>query len=64
MSHDRMIQAIGRIEKALGRLENLEPRQMSAAAGDPELAARHEKLKAEARATLTEIDRLLAEVRG
>jgi hypothetical protein len=64
MSHDRMMQAIGRIERALGRLENVDARQMSAPTGDPELAARHEKLKAEALATIAEIDRLLAEVRG
>jgi hypothetical protein len=64
MSHDRMMQAIGRIENALGRLEKVDPRRVSAPAGDPELVARHEKLKAEARATVAEIDRLLAEVRG
>lgn len=64
MSHDRMMQAVGRIEKALGRLENVEHRHVSAPAGDPELLARHEKLKAETRATVADIDRLLAEVRG
>lgn len=63
MAHDRMMQAIGRIERALGRLENVGPRQAGSPDGDPQLAIRHEKLKAEARAAISEIDRLLAEVR-
>lgn len=61
MPHDRMMQAIGRIERALGRLENLAPR--AGIGGDPELEARHENLKSETRAVIGQIDRLLAEVR-
>ena len=64
MPHDRMMQAIGRIERALGRLENVKPRAAEPSAADPDLALRHEKLQAEARAAIGEIDRLLTEVRG
>lgn len=63
MSNDRMMQAIGRIERALARLEIIGPRRAESPAGDPGLAARHEKLKAETRSAIGEIDRLLAEVK-
>jgi hypothetical protein len=64
MSQDRMMQAIGRIERALARLENVELTPPGQAPENSELTARHESLKAETRAAIGEIDRLLAEVKG
>ncbi len=59
MSQERLILAIGRIERALSRIEQA-PMLMSASA-DHDLALRHEKLKAETKAVLSDIDRLIAE---
>lgn len=58
MSEQRLILAIGRIERALSRLEQL-PQRAASTEGDPELAQRHEKLKAETRAAIQEIDQIL-----
>jgi hypothetical protein len=59
MSQERLILAIGRIERALSRIEQA-PMPVSASA-DNDLARRHEKLKAETKAVLSDIDRLIAE---
>ncbi|HEV7233075.1 MAG TPA: hypothetical protein VGN36_02445 [Sphingorhabdus sp.] len=58
MATERLIVAIGRIERALSRLEQVPA--ASAPAGDNELASRHEKLKSETRAAIADIDRILA----
>lgn len=58
MAAQRLIVAIGRIERALSRLEQIP--ETSTAAPDSELANRHEKLKAETRAAISDIDRILA----
>ncbi|MFN3619402.1 hypothetical protein [Sphingorhabdus sp.] len=58
MADERFIVAIGRIERALSRVEQLAtPR---ATTGDGELVERHERLKAEALAAIQEIDKILA----
>jgi phage host-nuclease inhibitor protein Gam len=57
MATQRLIVAIGRIERALSRLEQMP--QPSPAKIDDDLAGRHEKLKAETRAAIGEIDRIL-----
>lgn len=58
MAAQRLIVAIGRIERVLSRLEQL-PKPASAST-DSELADRHEKLKAETQAAISDIDRILA----
>ena len=64
MAQQRLILAIGRIERALSRLEssrldktNLEK---PVSTTDPELQQKHERLKAEAQAAIHEIDKILA----
>jgi hypothetical protein len=57
MAAQRLIVAIGRIERALSRVERLPDTPLPAA--DNELAARHEKLKAETREAIKAIDDLL-----
>jgi hypothetical protein len=56
MADERLILAIGRIERALSRLETIKI-PSSAESG---LAARHEALKSETRAAIRDIDALLA----
>ena len=63
MGQQRLILAIGRIERALSRLEQL-PERTAAVAGDPELSAKHERLKSETRAVIREIDDLLERSAG
>ncbi len=58
MAAQRLIVAIGRIERALSKLEQLPDRTDPAA--DKELFARHEKLKSETREAIKEIDDILA----
>ena len=58
MAAQRLIVAIGRIERALSRVERLPERPLPPA--DNELMARHEKLKAETREAIKEIDDILA----
>lgn len=58
MAAQRLIVAIGRIERALSRLEQIP--ETTATAPDNELTNRHEKLKAETRAAISDIDRILA----
>jgi hypothetical protein len=59
MANERLILAIGRIERALSKLEQFEPPETH---GNPDtkLLAKHERLKAEARATIEAIDSVLA----
>lgn len=58
MAQQRLILAIGRIERALSRIEQL-PERPTTSGGDPDLLARHEQLKSETRAAIREIDELL-----
>ena len=58
MAAQRLIVAIGRIERALSRVERLPERTLPSA--DNELMVRHEKLKAETREAIKEIDDILA----
>jgi hypothetical protein len=59
MAQQRLIQAIGRIERALSRLEQA-PLKTTVSADDSELIAKHEQLKAETQAAIRDIDRILA----
>lgn len=58
MAEQRLIVAIGRIERALSRLEQLPVPAPSS--GDDDLLQRHEKLKSETRTAIADIDRILA----
>ena len=58
MAQQRMIEAIGRLERAVSRLEQV---QISdTLAHDPDLEARYSKLKSATEQAVAEIDRLLA----
>lgn len=57
MAAQRLIVAIGRIERALSRIEQLPTPAPSSEGG---LASRHDKLKTETRSAIAEIDRILA----
>ncbi len=59
MAQQRLIQAIGRIERALSRLEQA-PLKTTGTADDSRLVAKHEQLKAETQAAIRDIDRILA----
>jgi hypothetical protein len=64
MPQDRMLHAIGRIERALARLENIDLSQPSFSSDPSDLQQRHDQLKQEAQAALSNIDRLIAHVKG
>lgn len=57
MAQERLILAIGRIERALSRLEMVKV----SGRDDSELLARHEALKSETRAAIRDIDALLGQ---
>jgi hypothetical protein len=57
MADERLIVAIGRIERALTRLETLK----MPSNGDGALIARYETLKSETRAVIRDIDALLTQ---
>lgn len=59
MAKQRLIQAIGRIERALSRLEQ-GPFKTTVSTDDSALVAKHEQLKAETQAAIRDIDRILA----
>lgn len=58
MTTERLIVAIGRIERALSRIERLPA--SAGAKSDYDLVERHEKLKAETHAAIADLDRILA----
>jgi hypothetical protein len=58
MADERLIVAIGRIERALSRVENLAT--APANAPDAELADRHERLKKETLEAIRSIDQILS----
>ena len=61
MIEQRFIVAVGRIERALSRIEKsaIAP----ASAGDNDLAERHEKLKSETHMAIRDLDKILADAR-
>ena len=61
MIEQRFIVAIGRIERALARIEK--SAALPAPKGDNDLAERHEKLKSETRIALRDLDKILAGAR-
>lgn len=64
MQNDRMMQAIGRMEHALARLEQWSKTASPAPAADTDLLARHERLRQETKAALTGIDNLIHRMGG
>lgn len=59
MPHDRMMQAIGRIERALGRLETI---KFPSSGDDQEMSAlqdRYNRLREETRNAILAIDKLI-----
>jgi hypothetical protein len=60
MPQDKLMQAIGRMERALSRLESVDHSPAASSAESSDLAQRHEQLKAETRAAISEIDGLLS----
>ena len=58
MTQQQLNIAIGRIERALSRIEQAPVRPMEGQ-NDVELAARHERLKAETKAAISDIDDIL-----
>lgn len=59
MTEQQMMQAIGRIERALSRLERADFSRQNTQL-DSQLADRHDRLKAAAQAALNDIDQLLS----
>jgi hypothetical protein len=59
MAEQRLMQAIGRIERSLARLEQVDLSAASSAI-DHDLHQRHASLKTAAQSALDEIDKLLA----
>jgi hypothetical protein len=59
MAEQQLMQAIGRIERALSRLERVDFSKQNAPL-DRELVDRHDRLKTAAQAALDDIDQLLA----
>ncbi len=59
MAQPQLIMAIGRIERALSRIEQV-PRAASNNDSDGALVAKHERLKSETKAAISELDNLIA----
>lgn len=67
MAGERMTQALARIDNALARLETqaaLARHAPSAPAADPELARRHEALRASVEKSIGELDALIGGLEG
>ena len=60
MSKEQLILNIGRIERALSRIERYQPSQATTSS-DPDLSLRHEKLKTELHDAIIAIDSILAQ---
>lgn len=58
MAEERFIVAIGRIERALSRIEKLVIAR--AVTSDSDLAERHERLKSETLGAIQDLDKILA----
>lgn len=63
MPQDRMMQAIGRIERALGRLETAELNAPKQSAGPSDLQHRHNRLRQETQVAIGELDQLLRQIK-
>ena len=63
MPQDRMMQAIGRIERALGRLETVDLKSPKQSAEPSDLQQRHNRLREETQAAIGELDHLLRQVK-
>ena len=63
MPQDRMMQAICRIERALGRLEMIDLKGTAQLAEPSDLQLRHDRLRQEAQAAIGDIDNLLSLVK-
>ena len=63
MPQDRMMQAIGRIERALGRLETLDVSAAKQSEEPSGLQQRHNRLRQETQAVIGELDHLLSLVK-
>ncbi len=59
MAQPQLIMAIGRIERALSRIEQA-PRPTVTTGAGSELLAKHERLKSETKAALADLDDLLS----
>ena len=59
MAEQQLIIAIGRIERALSRIEQA-PRPSAGTPDGSELLAKHEQLKTETRAAIVDLDRLIS----
>jgi hypothetical protein len=59
MAQQRLIQAIGRIERALSRIERV-PASLTLNGNADQLAAKHDALKAETRSAIRELDAILS----
>lgn len=59
MAQPQLIMAIGRIERALSRIEQA-PRPTVVAGDDTELLAKHERLMSETRTAVADLDQLLS----
>jgi hypothetical protein len=64
MLQDRMMQAIGRIERALGRLETLDLSAQKLSAEPSDLQQRHDRLRQETQAAVNDLDHLLSLVKA
>lgn len=63
MSNDRLRFAIGRLERAAGRVERIlteAPRTPVPVAGDPKLVRKHEQLRQQVEFAIGRIDSLIA----
>ena len=63
MPQDRMMQAIGRIERALGRLETVDVVTPAQSVEPSDLQQRHERLRQETQAAIGDLDHLLSLVK-
>lgn len=63
MPQDRMMQAIGRIERALGRLEVVDFNTQRHTTAPSDLQQRHDRLRQETQAAIGELDHLLSLVK-
>ena len=59
MAEQQLIIAIGRIERALSRIEQT-PRLSAGTPDGSELLAKHEQLKTETKAAIVDLDRLIS----
>ena len=59
MAQQQLIIAIGRIERALSRIEQV-PRPAVSVGNDDQLLARHQQLKSETKAAIADLDQLIS----